>query len=222
MPTPADLAYTFWLGVLTPLTALCVIPLYPAFLARLARTVGERRDSRRYLALFGVIVSLGVISFMAIIGLVFTFWLQQSLTRVIEVISPVAFAIMIGAGVVLIVGWKPKRKVRPNKISNPYLAAYAYGFFFGAIVIPCNPAIIAVFFARVATVGDFAGNIAQFAAFTLGIVSPLLVFSLVSRATSRSMVNFLVDRERAIGAVAGVIMVGVGIYYLVEVFAVFG
>lgn len=222
MPTIADLAYTFWLGVLTPTTALCVIPLYPAFLARLARTVGGRHDSRRYLALFGVLVSLGVVAFMAIIGLVFTFWLQESLTRVIGVVSPVAFAIMVVAGIVLIVGWKPKRKVRPNKISNPYLAALAYGFFFGAIVIPCNPAIIAVFFARVATAGDFVSNIAQFSAYTLGIVSPLLAFSLVGRATSRTMINFLVDHERVIGIVAGVVMVGVGIYYLVEVFAVFG
>ncbi|MDO9107698.1 MAG: cytochrome c biogenesis protein CcdA [Coriobacteriia bacterium] len=222
MSTIADLAYTFWLGVLTPTTALCVIPLYPAFLARLARTVGERHDSRRYLALFGVLVSLGVIAFMAIVGLVFTFWLQESLTRVIGIVSPVAFAIMVIAGIVLIAGWKPKRKVRPNKISNPYLAALAYGFFFGAIVIPCNPAIIAVFFARVATAGDFAANIAQFSAYTLGIVSPLLAFSLVGRATSRTMINFLVDHERAIGMVAGVVMVGVGIYYLVEVFAVFG
>jgi cytochrome c-type biogenesis protein len=40
MVSLGDLAVTFWLGVLTPLTALCVIPLYPAFLARLARTVG--------------------------------------------------------------------------------------------------------------------------------------------------------------------------------------
>lgn len=222
MPALADLAVTFWLGVLTPTTALCVIPLYPAFLARLARTVSGRHDERRYLALFGVLVSAGVIAFMALIGVIFTTWLQSSLTRVIGIVSPIAFGVLIVAGVALIVGYKPKRKVRPNRISNPYLAAVAYGFFFGAIVIPCNPAIIAAFFARVATVTDLAGNIAQFTAFTLGICAPLLTFSLVSRAASRWIINFLVDHERAIGVVAGVVMVSVAVYYLLFVFDLFG
>ncbi len=222
MTTLADLAVTFWLGVLTPATALCVIPLYPAFLSRLARTVGERHDSRRYLALFGVLVSAGVIAFMALVGVVFTTWLQASLTRVIGIVSPIAFAIILFAGVVLVVGWKPKRKVRPNRITNPYVAAFAYGFFFGAIVIPCNPALIAAFFARVATVTDVATNIALFTAFTLGICAPLLAFSLASRAASRWMVNSLVAYERPIGVVAGLTMIGVAIYYLVFVFRVFG
>ena len=217
-----DLALTFWLGVLTPTTALCVIPLYPAFLARLARTVGEQHDSRRYLALFGVLVSAGVIAFMGLVGLVFTFWLQASLTRVIGIVSPVAFVIILVAGVVLIIGWKPKRKVRPNRISNPYVAAIAYGFFFGAIVIPCNPALIAAFFARVAAVTDAAANLALFAAFTLGICAPLLAFSLASRAASRSMVNALVRYERPIGIVAGAVMIGVAVYYLGWVFEVLG
>jgi cytochrome c-type biogenesis protein len=222
MVSLGDLAVTFWLGVLTPLTALCVIPLYPAFLARLARTVGERRDSRRYLALFGVLVSAGVIAFMALIGVIFTTWLQASLTEVIGIVSPIAFAIIFVAGLVLLAGWKPKRKVRPNRISNPYLAAFVYGFFFGAIVIPCNPALIAAFFARVATTTDAVANIAQFAAYTLGIVAPLLAFSLVGRASSRWMVNSLVTYERPISIVAGLTMMGVAAYYLVAVFQVFG
>lgn len=217
-----DLAFTFWIGVLTPVTALCVIPLYPAFLSRLARTVGEQHDSRRYLALFGVLVSVGVIAFMGLVGVVFTFWLQASLTRVIGVVSPIAFGIILVAGVLLMIGWKPKRKVRPNRISNPYVAAVAYGFFFGAIVIPCNPALIAAFFARVAAVGDAAANLALFSAFTLGICSPLLAFSLVSRAASRGMVNALVRYERPISMIAGVVMVAVAIYYLGWVFAVLG
>jgi cytochrome c-type biogenesis protein len=217
-----DLVVAFWLGVLTPTTALCVIPLYPAFLARLARTVGEQHDSRRYLALFGVLVSAGVIAFMAVLGIVFTTWLQASLTQVIGIVSPIAFGIILVAGVLLLIGWKPKRKVRPNRISNPYISAFAYGFFFGAIVIPCNPALIAAFFARVAAAGDAASNFALFTAYTLGICAPLLAFSLVGRATSRWMVNFLVDNERVISIVAGVTMIAVAAYYLVFVFEVFG
>ncbi len=125
------------------------------------------------------------------------------------------------AGIVLLTGYKPKRKVRPNRIANPYLAAFAYGFFFGAIVIPCNPAIIAAFFARVATTTDAVANILLFTAFTLGICAPLIAFSLASLAASRWMVNALVTYERQISVGAGLTMVGVALYYLIVVFAVF-
>jgi cytochrome c-type biogenesis protein len=213
---------SFILGVLTPLGALCVIPLYPAFLARLSRTVSKEHDNRRLFALFGLVVVAGVITFMIGLGLIFTTFLQESLTSVIGVISPIAFAIMTVIGVLLIFDVKIQRKVRPNKLRNPYLSAFLYGFFFGAIVVPCNPLFIAAFFARVATVEGFVSNMLNFLAFGLGIGAPLLAFSLVSRATSRHMVNWLVEYSRQINFVAGVVMVGVAIYYLIFVFHVFG
>jgi len=68
---------SYLLGLLTPLTALCVIPLYPAFLVRVARRAGTSRDDRAALASAGVFVSVGVIGFMALLGLVFTTLLQE-------------------------------------------------------------------------------------------------------------------------------------------------
>ena len=35
------LAEMFWIGVVTPLTAVCVLPLYPAFISYLASTGGD-------------------------------------------------------------------------------------------------------------------------------------------------------------------------------------
>ena len=80
---------------------------------------------------------------------------------------------------------------------------------------------IAAFFARVATIQDFATNMLNFLAFGLGIGAPLLAFSLVSRSASRWMVNALVKYNRQIDFVAGLIMVGVALYYLINVFHVF-
>jgi cytochrome c-type biogenesis protein len=216
-----DVATSFVLGLLTPLTALCVIPLYPAFLSRLSRNVSKEHDNRRLFALFGLVVVAGVIVFMALLGLIFTTLLQESLTRVIGVISPIAFAAMAVIGVLLMFNVKIQRKVRPNKLRNPYVSAFFYGFFFGAIVVPCNPLFIAAFFARVATVEGFVVNMLNFLAFGLGIGAPLLAFSLVSRATSRSMVNWLVKYNRQIDFVAGLVMVSVAVYYLIFVFHVF-
>lgn len=212
----------FWLGVITPLTAICVIPLYPAFLARLSRTVGGRHDDRRLLALFGVLVVAGVISFMALIGLVFTRGLQVSLTRVIGVVSPIAFGVLALIAVLMIFDVKIKRKVRPNRLSNPYLSAFLYGFFFGGVVIPCNPAIITAAFIRASTVADQLANQINFVFYGLGVGAPLLAFSLVSPAFSRAMVSFFVKHSSAINRAAGVVLLGIAFYYLVFVFQVFG
>jgi cytochrome c-type biogenesis protein len=215
-----DVGTSFLLGLLTPLTALCVIPLYPAFLSRLSRTVSKEHDNRRLFALFGLVVVAGVIVFMGALGLIFTTFLQQSLNAVIEIVSPIAFVLIAIFGVMLMFNVKIQRKVRPNKLRHPYVSAFFYGFFFGAIVVPCQPIFIAVMFARVATVESAVVNMLNFLAFGLGIGAPLLAFSLVSRATSRAMVNWLVKYNRQIDFVAGLVMVSVAVYYLLYVFRV--
>jgi cytochrome c-type biogenesis protein len=212
---------SFVLGVLTPTTALCVIPLYPAFLARMARLAGRDRADRRTLAWTGLVVTAGVVSFMAVLGLVFTTLLQQSLQQVIGIISPIAFAVLAVVGVLMMSGTlEIHRKVRLPEPANPLLASYLYGFFFGAIVIPCNPAFIAAFLARAALVTDPVASLANFLAFGLGIGAPLIAFSLVTRSASRTMVNFLVRWERPIAFAAGAVMTGVSLYYLIVVFEV--
>ena len=220
MDTLRFVGTSFVLGLLTPLTALCVIPLYPAFLVRMARLAKRDRNDRKVLAWTGFVVTLGVISFMGLLGVVFTTLLQESLQRVIGVVSPIAFAILAVVGVMMMAGVEIRHKVRLPEPKNPLLASYLYGFFFGAIVIPCNPAFIAAFLARTALIADPAASILNFLAFGLGIGTPLIAFSLVSRAASRRMVNALVRHERSIAFVAGAVMTGVSLYYLVVVFEV--
>ncbi len=211
-----------WLGIITPLTAVCVIPLYPAFLARLSRTVGGRHNDRKLLAMFGVLVVAGVIAFMAVLGLVFTRYLQVSLTRVIGVVSPIAFGVLAVIAVLMLLDIKIKRKVRPNRLANPYVSAFLYGFFFGGIVVPCNPAIITAAFLRASTVTSQIANQVNFVFYGLGIGMPLLAFSLVSPAFSRKMVNFFVKYSSWINRIAGAILLGISLYYLIFVFHVFG
>ncbi|MHB1355533.1 MAG: cytochrome c biogenesis CcdA family protein [Anaerolineae bacterium] len=213
---------TFWLGLLTPLTAPCVLPLYPAYLARLVREAGHERQDRRILGLIGVIVSAGVLVFMAIVGLLFTTLFQRSLSRVIAIVSPIAFGVLAIAGVLLMLGITPKIKVRPVLPNKPLLGAFLYGLFFGAIVIPCNPALIAFFFSRAGTVVEFGANMLNFLAFGLGIATPLLVLSLITRAASRWVVTNMVRYQRPLDIIAGAIITGVSLYYLVFVFEIFG
>ena len=53
-----DFLASFGLGLLTPLTAVCVLPLYPGFLAYLAGQTGEEKGS---FVKFGWIITFGVI-----------------------------------------------------------------------------------------------------------------------------------------------------------------
>jgi cytochrome c-type biogenesis protein len=65
MATPAQLFGSFALGLATPLTAVCVLPLYPGFLAYLSNQSGEARLSIGPLA---GLMATGVIAFMLLLG----------------------------------------------------------------------------------------------------------------------------------------------------------
>ena len=220
-----DVGTSYILGLLTPLTALCVLPLYPGFLAYLATQIGASKESKKLLALFGVIVTLGVILFMGLLGLIFTTFFQKSLTTVIGIVSPIAFGILLIIGIILLLNiniGKYLPKVHAPIKKNPLWTAFIFGFFFGAIVVPCNPAFIAAMFAKAVGTTTFARNITNFLFFGVGMGSPLLVFSLVSTTASKGIIGFLTKYTKHINRVAGVVMVSIALYYLIYVFRIFG
>lgn len=220
----SDISTAFVLGLLTPLTAVCVLPLYPGFLAYLSNQLNKESD-RKTIALIGVIITSGVILFMLLLGLIFTTFLQVSLTRVIGIVSPIAFGILIIISLLLIFDIDISRfmpKARIPKARNPLLMAFVYGFFFGSIVVPCNPLFIAALFARTISTMGFLGNVINFLFFGFGMAFPLLAFSFVSTAASTAIINYLTKYRRAINVSAGMIMLIISIYYIVFVFRVFG
>ncbi len=214
----------FGLGLLTPLTAVCVLPLYPGFLVYLSNQAPTGSD-RKTIALFGLIISAGAIIFMLLLGLIFTTILQVSLSGVIGVVSPIAFGLLAIVSFLLIfdvdVGrFIPKTQVPGAK--NPLLGAFLYGFFLGAIVVPCNPLFIAALFARTLSAFSFIGNILSFLAFGIGMSFPLLVFSLISTASSKTIIGYLTKYRRSINVSAGTLLLAISAYYLAFVFRVFG
>ncbi len=220
----STLSTAFVLGLLTPLTAVCVLPLYPGFLAYLSNQVSEKSD-RKTLALFGVVIASGVVVFMTLIGILFTTILQVSLTNVIGIVSPIAFSFLIIISLLLIfdidIGkYMPKAQVPGTK--NPLVGAFAYGFFFGAIVVPCNPLFIAALFARTISTMSFISNVLSFFSFGVGMGFPLLAFSVISTAKSRTIIGYLTRYQRPINFTAGIIMLVISVYYLFFVFKVLG
>ncbi|MFP9059305.1 cytochrome c biogenesis protein CcdA [Natrialbaceae archaeon A-chndr2] len=223
MTLAARLFELFVIGVGTPLTAVCVLPLYPAFISYLASAEG--RDGRPLSpAVLGVLVVGGVLACMALVGFVFTTVLETSLTRVIETVSPVAFAILGVIGIVLLADLKLFNRIptlEPPQTRHPSLTAFGYGFFFGAIVLPCNPALIALFFTRVPILFDtWAHGMLGFLAFGLGMGAPLLAFALLSETAGRRIVTVLTRHATVINRGTGAIVLAVSLYYLFWVFAV--
>jgi cytochrome c-type biogenesis protein len=225
----------FVLGLLTPLGAVCVLPLYPGFLVYLSSQLSGREADKTTIFLFGLIITAGVILFMLLLGLIFTTILEVSLTNIIGIASPIAFSILLIISLILIITsllslvfkvdadigrFLPKGHA--PIAGNPWASAFLYGFFFGAIVIPCNPAFIAVLFTTTATGIEFAVNVARFLFFGIGIGFPLLVIAAISSTATDTIMNFLAKDlvKQLINLIAGVIMLGISLYYLIFVFSV--
>ena len=105
---------------------------------------------------------------------------------------------------------------------NPLWSAFLFGFFFGAIVIPCNPLFIAALFTRAISSVGFFVQLLNFISFGLGIGAPLLLLAVVSTTASGAIISFLGKHKRKINLVSGLIMLGVSLYYIFIVFKVFG
>lgn len=220
----AELASSFFLGLATPLTAACVLPLYPGFLSYLSSQFDQDPGRKTYI-LFGILVVSGVLAFMILLGLLFTTFLQASLTGVIQIVSPVAFGILGIMSLFLIMDLD-FRSFLPNyqtpEFENPLLNAFSFGFFFGAIVIPCNPAFISAFFARAFLFETPASSLLNFSLFGIGMGFPLLAFSVASSNWSHRIIDILKTHETKINRVSGLIMLGISIYYLFFVFNILG
>lgn len=214
------LAYT--LGLLTPLTALCVLPLYPGFLVFLSNRA--QLESNK-VWVFGLLATVGVTAFMLLLGVVFTLVFEVSLTRVTQLVSPVAFGILGLISILLLLDVDFSRffgSVQTPTVSNPYLQSLVFGFFFGAIVLPCNPGFLAALLAQATTGTDAVLRVSQFLLFGLGIGTPLVGLALMPRSWSKRLIHALTARKSLVNRLSGLLMLAISLYYLVVVFRVFG
>ena len=221
----SELGAAFVLGLLTPLGAVCVLPLYPGFLVYLTNQLPGKELGRTTIIFFGLVITSGVILFMFILGLIFTTILKVSLTNIIGIVSPIAFGVLLVISLLLIFNIDVGRylpKAHAPTARNPWVSAFSFGFFFGAIVVPCNPLFIAALFARTISAVGFLENILRFLFFGIGIGFPLLVLAAISSAATDAVINFITKYRRVINLVAGLIMLGISLYYLIFVFRIFG
>jgi len=224
---------SFFAGIIAPLGAVCVLPLYPGFLAYLASITTNNNSSQdqtsdpkstaKQIIKFGWIITFGVITSMFILGLIFSFILKESLTNVIAIVSPIAFAILAVISILLIFNVDfsnilPKYNVKTG--TNPTKTSFLFGLFFGAIVIPCNPASLVILFAISTSTLSFINNLINFVLFGIGMATPLLLFSYLSQYKTQKIIAFLSNQKRKINLITGLIMLAIAVYYLFFVFKI--
>ncbi len=211
---------SFLAGLLAPLGAVCVLPLYPGYLAWLANQAGEGTD-RTLLFRFSLVVTAGIILSFFVVGFIVTSLLRSSLSVAIGIISMAAFVILAGASICLIADVDLSRVIPSPKMLHPvgpYRNALLFGLFFGLIMLPCNPAPIILLFALSVNAADVLENLIILIAFCIGIAIPVLLISLIPAATNYRLVRFLTTHRRGINVVCGLFMLVLALYYLVLVF----
>lgn len=215
-----DITVTWWLsflaGVFTPLGAVCVLPLYPGFIAHLAaRLTGE--STRLTIILLGFLVTAGMIFSMLIAGFIFITLLQRSFSELIQVLSPIMFVLLAGISLILIAGIDIGSYMPSNclpAIQSPRASAFIFGFFFGILALPCNPGPIIVLFALSMTTQGILDNLVSFILFGIGMALPLIVLTVITASRSLMVIGFLTKNKKGINRVAGVLMLTIAVYYL--------
>jgi cytochrome c-type biogenesis protein len=157
------------------------------------------------------------------LGLIFTTILNTSLTIVTEIVSPIAFAILGIISLFLIFNINFETYLpsfRSPRFKDPLKNAFSFGFFFGAIVLPCNPGYIAVFLAEATLFSSPVSSLGNFLLFGIGMGAPLFAFTVLSAGKSQKIIGFLKHHEKRINQVSGLIMLAISLYYLVYVFEI--
>lgn len=209
------------LGVLTTITAVCILPLYPGFLSFLA---SSSKNKNTPIPLLGVLVVAGIITFMMIIGAIFGQLVSYTLTDFIGTVAPIAFSLLIIIGILLIIDFdfsKYMPQAQSPTTKNPLLSAYLFGIFFGLIVLPCNPGLLLTFFSKQLLTKSVTQNILDFIGFGIGLGSPLLIFSLISIPISRLIISFLTNHKSIINKISGILLIAFSLYFLIYDFGVF-
>ncbi len=203
------------LGLLAT-TSPCVLPLYPGFLAYLSGgQAGLQNKPGRYL--LGFFVLAGVLTMMLALGGIIAL-LSISVGRALSVIIPIADALIILLGVLLLLDINPFKQlpqVQVPVLSHPFVNAFIYGLLYGPIALPCSGPLVVSIFALSLTAAEMFSKLNIFFWFGMGFGLPLLALSFLSGAAQRWITRQFAMRARLINLISGLLLVGIGIYDLV-------
>jgi cytochrome c-type biogenesis protein len=203
----------FSVGLLASMSP-CVLPLYPGFLVYLSG--GQLQISARYRYFLGFFVLAGVLVMMLALGALIAL-LSISVGAALRWVVPVSDLIIIGLGMLLIANINPFKslpQIRVPALRHPFANAFVYGLLYGPLTLPCSGPLAVSIFALSLTVGDALSRMSLFLWFGLGFGVPLLILSFLAGGMQRQITQSLARHSRQINLIAGLMLVGIGIYDL--------
>jgi len=197
-------------------TSPCVFPLYPGYLAYLSASGEKSGDKKRQQYFLGFFVLLGVLVMMLAIGAVIAL-LSISISRALAFVVPLADAILIVLGILLILDRNPFKRLPQIKIpvvSHPFANAFLYGLLYGPIALPCSGPLVVSIFAISLQSSAFISRLATFLWFGLGFGLPLFVLSFMGGALQKPITRFFARYSRWVNLFSGILILGLGVYDL--------
>jgi cytochrome c-type biogenesis protein len=211
--TAQEIATAFTIGLLAT-SSPCILPLYPGFLAFLSSNTKMNTQFKRWP--LGFLVLAGVMSMMLVLGGVISL-LSISIGSTLRILIPITDLILIVLGLFLLFNINPFKHMPQWTVpatKNPYTTAYLYGLLYGPLTLPCSGPLIISIFAVSLTAGEVFSRLGTFFWFGLGFGTPLLLLSFLGTAAQRWITRTTAINNRWVTLVAGLLLLGIGIYDL--------
>lgn len=212
----SEYVQAFLLGNGAILGNVCVLPLYPGFIAFLGGTAANGSANRgRFLFLLGFVVFAGVMSVMLALGWIL-FEFNRGFGSIFDWFLPVIFGTVILLGLLMILGRNPFSRMTATQVPimrNSFVTAFLYGLLLGPMTLPCTgPLVISTFVLGVGDFGSLVDGILYFVAFGLGFGWPLIALPLVAAPVQRQMTRFLTRHYAVVGRLSGSLLIIVAIF----------
>lgn len=195
-------------------TSPCVFPLYPGYLAYLSASTEKSGGNKGQQYFLGFFVLLGVLVMMLAIGAVISLF-SLSIGRALAVVVPIADAVLIILGLLLIFDRNPFKKLPQIQIpvmSHPYANAFLYGLLYGPIALPCSGPLVVSIFAISLQSTALLSRLGTFLWFGLGFGLPLFLLSFLGGALQKPITRFFARYSRWVNFVSGLLILGLGVY----------
>ncbi|MCB9431461.1 MAG: sulfite exporter TauE/SafE family protein [Ardenticatenaceae bacterium] len=209
----SELLQAFLLGNSAILTNVCVLPLYPGLIAFLAGNAQNER-AQRATKWLGLLVLLGVLTLMTVVGLLL-YLLQQSFDKILPVLLPIIYGIVIVMGLLMLFGWNPFNRLTVSQsptLQNPYAAAFVYGLLLGPMTLPCTgPLIVSAFLLGAGSFANLSGSLAYFFAFGLGFGWPLVLLPFIATTFQKRFTRWMTQNYKLLTRLSGILLIGIGL-----------
>ena len=204
----------FLLGNGAILGNVCVLPLYPGFIAFLGGTASSHLPGRTR-PFLGLVVFAGMMTAMLALGWIL-FELNRTFSSIFDWFLPAVFATVIALGIAMLLGKNPFARMATLQlplVRSPIMTALLFGMILGPMTLPCSgPLIVSTFVLGVGDLGSLTDGIVYFVAFGLGFGWPLIVLPFLATPVQAHITRWLARHYAIVGRLSGALLILVAVF----------